>query len=131
MYKDITSKKQLQERIERLQQEQAREWPHLKTEANLLFESMKPVNIVKDMLLELTKVPEIKHNILNSAIGMGAGYVSKRVLFGAHPSKVLNILGSFMEMSVSGLVAKNTEGLSGVIIDKVGQWFRKSPADTK
>lgn len=131
MYQDITNKKLLQERIERLHQEQAREWPLLKTEANLLFESMKPVNIVKDMLVELTKVPEIKHNILNSAIGMGAGYVSKRVLFGAHPSKVMSILGSFMEMSVSGLVSKNTEGLSGVIADKVGQWFRKSPADAQ
>jgi hypothetical protein len=122
-------KEQLQQRIIDLESKQLQEWASVKAEASDLFDQLTPAHIVKNILVELTKAPEIKHNLMNSAIGMGAGYLSKRILFGPNPGKVMQVAGSFVEMSVAGIVAKNTDKLSEVILDKMTHWF--SDTDVK
>lgn len=128
MQDQIKSKAELKALIANLEQTQSKEWPLLKVEANLLFESFKPANIVTDIIIELTKNPEVKHNLLNTALGMGAGYVSKRLVQGGSPGGVMRIFGSLVEMSVSGVVAQNSDGLSEVIIQRVAKWFARKPS---
>ena len=39
------------------------------------YESYKPANILKNTLSEVSASPKFRHNLLNVALGLGAGYL--------------------------------------------------------
>lgn len=48
----------------------------LKEQAHVVFESIKPINILKGAVKSITS-PEIKGNVTDALLGIGAGYLSK------------------------------------------------------
>lgn len=74
----------LNEAISLLENKQAHELKLLKEQFQVAYESLKPINIIKSTFREVTSSPEIKNNIVNNAIGLTTGYLSRKVLVGQH-----------------------------------------------
>ena len=69
----------LNEMIDLLQSKQAGELALLKEQFYCTYESLKPINLIKNTIHELTESPDIKTNLLNSAIGLTTGFLSKKI----------------------------------------------------
>jgi hypothetical protein len=47
---------------------------------HISYESLKPINIIKSAFREVTSSPDLKKNVVNTAIGIGTGTITKNLL---------------------------------------------------
>lgn len=79
----------------------------LKKQFHQTLESFKPGNILKNTVSEVTAAPQFKHNILNLALGLGAGYLTKKVAVGRKAGLLARTVGTVLQFGVTSLIAKN------------------------
>jgi hypothetical protein len=68
-------------------------------------ESLKPLNLIKNGFKGMINSPDVKDNLLNASMGMGAGIASKKILFGRSSGIIKNVVGSAVELAVANLVS--------------------------
>lgn len=107
----ISELEALKQTIVFLENKQAHEYSQLKEHFHVAFESLKPVNLIKKTLSEVSASPDIKDNILNNAIGLTTGYLSRKVLLGSSLNPVKNILGTVLQFAVANIVSKHTDNI--------------------
>ncbi len=107
--KDIHKSSQLKDAILELESKKIVAEEALKRQFHETVEGFKPSNILKNTAKEVTASPQFRHNILNVALGLGAGYLSKKVIVGREAGLLKIILGSALQFGVTTLVAKNKE----------------------
>ena len=101
----------LNERIYSLQNKKAEELKLVKEQFNLFHESIKPINLIKNAFHEMTTSPEVKGNLVDNAIGLTTGFLSKKLIFGTGLNPVRNILGTILQSAVSNLVSNHADGI--------------------
>jgi len=121
----ITSATELKDAILLLEKKKADQSLLLKKEFNTAFESLKPINLIKNTFSELMASPDLKGNIINTGIGMAVGYLSKKAIVGRTHNPLKNIGGSILQMVVSKIVAKNTERIKTSGVDFLKKIFSK------
>ena len=99
----------LNEAITLLENRQAEELFVLKQQFNSTYDSLKPLNLIKSAFTEITSSPDIKNNLVNSAIGLTTGYLTKKVLLGFTPNPIRRILGSLLQFVVANVVSKKSD----------------------
>lgn len=99
----------LRESIRLLEIRQEKEGQELKEHLRITFESLKPANIIKHSLQELTSPSELKGNFLDAATTLLTGYLTHKILAGKNKNIFRRLLGLAMEFGVSSLVARNAE----------------------
>ncbi len=105
----INSAIRLRDAILQLESKQTEERKLLKKQFHLAYESIKPVNLIKGAFKEVAESRELKDNILNTSVGLAAGYVSKILFEGTSKSPIKKILGSVLMFGITNLVTKNPE----------------------
>ena len=71
------------------------------------LETFKPSNIVKNTVSEVSASPQFRHNFLNLALGLGAGYISKKIATGKKAGLLAKTAGTALQFGISSLIAKN------------------------
>jgi len=71
------------------------------------LQTFKPSSILKNTVSEVAAAPQFKHNILNLVLGLGAGYISKKVAVGKNAGLLARSLGTALQFGITSLVAKN------------------------
>jgi hypothetical protein len=99
----------LKDAIAVLQQKQAGELKLLREQFHITYDSLKPMNLIKKGFQDITALPDIKNGLINNAIGLATGYLSKKVLIGATRNPIKRILGTVLEFAVAGLVTKQVK----------------------
>ena len=105
---------ELQALILKLEYQQAVEGKILKDEMRNAHESLRPINLVKNVFSQIASSKEIKDNLLNASVGLAAGYVSKRLVVNTSGSLVRKILGTGLMFGISNMVARNPETVRSV-----------------
>ena len=111
----IPSVIELRESILLLEIKKANELQLLKDEFKVTYESLKPVNLIKSKINELIESPDLKNNLINTTMGLAAGYLSKKVLVGSTHNPLKQLLGTVLQIGVSSLVAKNSDGIKSTV----------------
>ena len=75
--KALTQKKLLKEHIVALENKQVHDFETLKNQYQVTIDSFKPLNLIKDSILDVATVSNIKSYLINGAVGLGAYYLSK------------------------------------------------------
>ena len=88
----ITSSAELREAILRLEIKQGEDARLLKEEFIKTYESMKPVNIIKNTIKEIVATSNIKENLLKGVINLASNYFLKGSLVNSTKSPVKKIL---------------------------------------
>ena len=109
--KNRTETDNLNEQILLLEQKQSIELKALKDQFHVTYESLKPINILKNAFTEVATSPTIKNNLLNNAIGMTTGYLSKKVLIGSTHNPLKNIFGTLLQFAIGNVVTKHSDQL--------------------
>lgn len=112
----ISSVIELRESILLLEIKKANELKLLKEQFKITYESLKPVNLIKSKINELIESPDLKNNIINTTMGLAAGYLSKKALVGSTHNPLKQLLGTVLQIGVSSLVAKNSDGIKSTAI---------------
>ena len=110
--KKIQNSEELKNAIIELERKKNVEEAAIKYEFKQTYETFKPANILKNTVSEVAASPKFRHNILNIAIGLGAGYLSKKIVVGRSAGLLKRTLGTALQFGVASLVAKR-DGTAG------------------
>jgi len=119
---NITCAAELKLAIIETQFEHAIQGELLKEQLLATFESLKPVNIIKGTLSEITSSPYLVENMLSAVVGLVGGFVSKKIAVGTSHNIFRKIMGTALQFGVTNLVAQHPEALKNVgqlIIEKI------------
>ena len=109
--KNTNETDKLNEAIYLLEKKQNQELILLKEQFHVTYDSLKPINLIKSAFKEVTTSPIIKDNLLNNAIGLTTGYLSKKVLVGSTHNPFKNVFGTLLQFAIGNVVAKHSDKL--------------------
>ena len=99
----------LQEAILVLKLQQSGQLDQLKEQYRYTYESLKPINIIKRTFTQLTSTAEFKGNVVSNLIGIGTGYLTKKVLVGSTNNIFKKVFGTMLQLAITNIVTKKTE----------------------
>jgi len=111
---NITCAAELKIAIQTLKFEQEIQGKLLKEEFLITIESLKPVNIIKSTLHDITQSPYLIDNVLGAVTGLVSGYVSKKIAVGTSHNVIRKIAGALLQFGVTNMVAQNSDLLKTV-----------------
>jgi len=107
----ITSTAGLKKAIELLEAEQAFALQRLKEQSYSAYESLKPANLIRSTLNDISSSPFMIDNIIGTALGLASGYFSKRLVVGSSVNKVRKLFGLILQFGVTNTVAHHADTL--------------------
>jgi hypothetical protein len=113
---NITSSAGLKDAIQLLKVEQGIKSQLLKEQLYITYESLKPVNLIRHTLKEISSSPYLIDNISGTAMGLLSGFLSKKMFVGSSGNLIRRVIGSALQFGVTNIVAQNSE-----VIKSVGQ----------
>lgn len=99
--------------IKRLERKVKVQEADLQDHFHSLLVSLKPTNILKTTIHEVQESTELKHNLFRVALGLGAGYFSKKMVVGKSAGLIKKALGTALQFGVTQFVAKKNENGEG------------------
>jgi len=115
----IKSATELKNAIQRLEVEQTIKGQLLSEQFNIVYESLKPVNIIKQTMKDLVTSPSLISNVLGVTVGLSSGYLAKKLVVGQSGGIIKNIVGSLLQNGVANVVATHAISfttLTGLIV---------------
>jgi hypothetical protein len=128
---NITSSKELRNAIQLMEEEQAIKGQLLKEQVFTTYESLKPINLIKNTLKDLSSSPYLIENIAGSVVGIATGYVSKKIVVGASANIFRKLFGTILQFGITNLVAQRSDAIKSVGQYIVQQVFRKSEKNSE
>jgi hypothetical protein len=105
----INSEAALKNAISQLEQQQAAEGKNLRVELNEVYESLKPINLLKNTLREAAQSEEVHANLLNTGVGILTGLMANKMFQSVSNSRLKSLFGTLLQVGVTKLVAQNPE----------------------
>ena len=104
----------LKERISFLADRQSQQIVLLKEQVHITFESLKPISFLKDTIKDLTYQSDLKENIFDGIAGVTTGFLSKKLIVGITNSPVKKLVGTLLQIGITGLVTKNSSKIIAI-----------------
>ena len=99
----------LKESIRILEIRQAEEGQQLNAQLRLAYESLKPINLIKNSIKDLASSFEIKHSLLETIVSFISGYFAQRMIVSSKSNVFKKLLGVLMQFGVNNVVLKNID----------------------
>jgi hypothetical protein len=92
--------------IKRLERRRLLLEEELKDDFHNILQELKPTNLLKNTLHEIQESTPLKHNLLKVALGLGAGYFSRKLVIGKSAGIVKKALGTALQYGITNFIAK-------------------------
>lgn len=122
---NITSTAGLKEAIQLLEAEKATNRKLLKEQFFYTYESFKPASLLRSTLHDISSSPDLVEKILGTALGLGAGYLSRSILPGVTAMRFGKLLGPVLQLGVTNFVSKQSGNLRSMGAVMLLRIFRK------
>jgi len=120
--------KELEERILVLEETQAFQLQLLKEQVHITHESLKPINLIKNILHDTATSPEFKKNFTGNVVGITSGYLSRKILLGTSHNPIKKLLGALFQFAVGNFVSQHTDTIGAVAKNVVQNVMKKREA---
>ena len=130
MKKQVTNSNELASAIAELEQKAAAQKRDIRETYAAVSENLKPLNLVKSGVRSVFS-RENQGDLLNGLIGLGTGFLSRKLLVGKKNGVIGKTVGKAVQWGMAGFVSRNAEKIkekAGVIIDKL---FKKEKQNTR
>jgi len=104
----ISSVQGLRNAIQLLKAEQKIKGELLKAQVMITYESLKPVNLIRNTLKDLFSSSFQGENISGIAAGITGGYLLKKLFVGRSANPFKKLLGSIIQVGLTSLIAQNS-----------------------
>lgn len=111
---NISSYSSLKDAIQLLEVEQGVKSQLFKDQLRITFESLKPINLIRKSLHDISSSPDLIDNILGVATGIASGFLTRKIFIGASGNVIRKILGTVLQFGVTNVVAKNPDTIKSV-----------------
>lgn len=95
--------------IKRLERRKSVMEEGLKDEFHILAQDLKPTNILKNTIHEFQESTTLKNNLLKIALGLGAGYFSRKLIVTKSAGFVKKALGTAIQYGITNFIAKKND----------------------
>lgn len=113
-----------------LENRRAEEWAIVKEQIHFIHESIRPVNLIKSAFTEVSSSPEIKHSVIDGAIGMTTGYITKKAISVISKNPIVNILGTLLQIAVTNIATKHADDIKAKGTTILKTFFSKHKNDS-
>ena len=96
----------LDTRILELEKLHARQIVELKDSVAGILDSISPANILKSTLSDVVQSPGLRNTAINAAIGIGAGFLGKKIYVGRSKNIFRKITGTAVHFLLANFVRK-------------------------
>lgn len=114
----------LKESIRLLEIRQVEEGQALKEQFRITYESLKPLNLIKSSLNELTSSVEVKNSLFETIVSILTGYLTKKMMVSSKSNPFMKILGALLQFGVTSFVAKNAESIRNYIMGVIDRFMQ-------
>lgn len=114
----------LNEAIIALKEKRANELVLLKEQLHTTYESLNPINLIKNTFRDVSSSPEIKNNIIGNAISIGTGFISKKLWMGSSHNPVKRIFGTLIQFAVASVVSKYSDGIKNTGVSLLQRYLK-------
>jgi hypothetical protein len=97
----------------------------LKEQFLIAYESVMPINLIKSLFHEVTVTPDIKNDLVNNAIGLGTGFLSKKLLVDGSHSPMRRMIGTVAQFAIANLVSKHSDTIKTIGSNLLKHFFNK------
>jgi len=127
---NINSTAGLKKAIELLEVEQGLRWGQLKTQFIPAYESLKPVNLFRSTLSDITSSPYLIENIIGTTLALATGYLSKKIVVGTSVNRVRKLLGAILQFGVTNFLVRHSDSIKTNGLHFFQSIFRKKESVT-
>lgn len=121
----MDSIEQLKLAIVEMEIQQANDKAMLQEQFKATYANLTPANLIKNTFKDLTHNDEFKEDILDTAIGLATGYLSKKVIVGDSHNPLKQLLGVVLQMAVTNLVTNNTDAIKSTLMGFINKISNK------
>ena len=104
---NLKSSELLSQTILVLEAKQSDEAVLFKEKIQGFYESLMPINLIKNSLNQMAGTDRLKDNLISASIGIAAGYLSKRIFEGLSSSPFRRFIGTFIMYIIANSLARN------------------------
>ncbi|NVO18867.1 MAG: hypothetical protein HXX13_04155 [Bacteroidetes bacterium] len=122
---NITSVSDLKIAIQLLEVEQELKEQQLKEQVHFTYESLKPVNILRNTLHDLISSPSLVDDVLGTSLGLASGFLSKKIVIGTSANILRKIAGYVLQFFVTNTVSQHPDALKSLGKYIMEHLFRK------
>lgn len=112
--KTINSSSALNAAILELETRRATEEKALKADFQRAYESVQPINLIRNTFREVQESHDLTDNIVSIAAGLTSGYLSKKLFVGVSHNPFKKMLGTALMYGVTNLVANHPDTVKSV-----------------
>ncbi len=92
--------------IKRLRRRAELQEADIQEQVHTILVSLKPTNLLKTTIHEVQESTELKHNLFKVALGLGAGYFSRKMVVGKSAGLVKKAIGTALQYGVTQFISK-------------------------
>jgi hypothetical protein len=122
----ITTVADLNRAIVLLEIQQNDEWTIIKDDIHATCENLKPINFIKNTVRNLMALPDHKEELIDTAIGLVVGVISKWTVIGTTHNPFKQLLGTLFQIGMTNLASKNTDGIKSVALSFLHGLFNRN-----
>ena len=112
----------LRESIRLLEIRQAEEGRLLKEQFKITYESLKPVNLIRNTIQELADSVEVKNNLFESFLAIVSGYLSRGIV-NSKSNLMMKLIRIFAHFGISNIIISNAENIRKYLADLISSFF--------
>jgi hypothetical protein len=106
----VSNMHDLETRIGELERLQARQLTGLQQSAVGLAENFSPSRLLKSALQDVVHSPDLRATAINAAIGLGAGYLGRKIYVGRSTNVFKKMAGSGIQFLITEFIRKKIPG---------------------
>lgn len=105
MIRTVSSMDDLEKKIREMEMLHDQQMAELKMSAAELVESLSPSRILNNVLQGITHSPAFRSTAITTAIGMGAGFLGKKLFLGHSENLFKKITGTALQFLVTNFIS--------------------------
>ena len=108
---NITTVEGLRNAIKALEIEQEAKEQILRERFHTVYDSLRPINIIKDTLKDLFSISSssIAENLSGTAFGEGVGMLLKRLFIGSSGNVFRKLAGTLLQLGITNIASKKSD----------------------
>jgi hypothetical protein len=128
---NITNAAELKNAIQLLQEEELIKRQLLKEQLNLTFESLKPINLLKKTVKDISTSPELIDSIIGHVAGLASGYLTNKIFVGKSGNLLKKIIGVILQLGVTKVVSQYPDAIRSFGRFIIDYFLRKKDTDSE
>jgi hypothetical protein len=123
----VTAAQAVKKSISVLERRQKEEGKLLMQQFTITFESLKPLNVLRKIISDISEPSELKENLIQTTAGLVTGYISRKLLVRSSKNPFLRMAGVYLQYAVTNFVSKHSDSIKALgayYIDKLSKKYR-------